>query len=302
MFSAHERAMADYTEAFLQVMVAERGASACTIAAYKSDLDHFAEFLRPRHATLLSADSADIQAYLRATAQHHISSKTQARRLSALREFYRYLYSENVRKDNPVDLVDAPKAEKSLPKYLSEDEVTLLLEGCEPLRLKAQLEMLYASGLRVSELVSLPLSAVLKDSSVLTVTGKGSKQRMVPLNEPARQALRQWLVEREAHLSRPSKWLFPSSARQGYMTRDTFFKELKKRAMLVGIDPARVSPHVLRHSFASHLIAHDADLRSVQKMLGHADISTTEIYTHVLQERLQKMLTQNHPLSKAHKI
>ena len=166
-------------------MVAERGASARTIEAYGSDLAHFAEFLRPRHATLVSAKSDDVQAYLRMTAQHHLSSKTQARRLSALREFYRYLYSENVRKDNPVDLVDAPKAEKSLPKYLTEDEVALLLDGCEPLRLKAQLEVLYASGLRVSELVSLPLSAVLKDSSVLTVTGKGSKQRMVPLNEPA---------------------------------------------------------------------------------------------------------------------
>lgn len=294
--------MADYVEDFLQVMVAERGASACTVTAYRSDLSHFTAFLKPRHATLVSAKSSDIQAYLRVQMQHHLSSKTQARSLSALREFYRYLYSENVRKDNPVDLVDAPKAEKSLPKYLSEDEVALLLNDCEPLRLRTQLEVLYASGLRVSELVSLPLTAVLKDNAVLMVTGKGSKQRMVPLNEPAREALRLWLVEREKQSKRPSKWLFPSSAKQGYMTRDAFFKELKKRALMVGIDPARVSPHVLRHSFASHLIAHDADLRSVQKMLGHADISTTEIYTHVLQERLQKMLTQNHPLSKAHKI
>ena len=294
--------MTDYVKAFLEVMVAERGASPRTIAAYDSDLLHFADFLRPRHVTLVSAKSADVQAYLRVAAQHRLSAKTQARRLSAMREFYRYLYSENVRKDNPVDLVDAPKTEKSLPKYLSEEEVAALLDGCQPIRLKAQLEVLYASGLRVSELVSLPLSAVLKDNAFLMVTGKGSKQRMVPLNEPARQALRQWLVEREKEQRRPSKWLFPSSAKQGYMTRDTFFKELKKRAIAVGIDPDRVSPHVLRHSFASHLIAHDADLRSVQKMLGHADISTTEIYTHVLQERLQKMICQNHPLSKAHRI
>ena len=172
------------------------------------------------------------------------------------------------------------------------------------MRMKTMLEMLYASGMRVSELVSLPLAAVLHDNTMIEIIGKGSKPRLVPMDDPARRAIEQWLIEREKYLKRgrSSKWLFPSKAKQGYMTRDAFFKSLKKLALAAGIDPSRVSPHVIRHSFASHLIAHDADLRSVQKMLGHADIATTEIYTHVLEDRLKKIVETKHPLSGVRKI
>ena len=211
------------------------------------------------------------------------------------------MFSENQIGKNPTDYLMAPKVGKALPKYLSEAEVVRLLDAAEThdRRLYTLLEVLYATGMRVSELVNLPVLAVTQDNKTVSVVGKGNKERIVPLNERAAAALDRWLVLREAHLpiGRSNKWLFPSRAKGGHLTRDGFFKHLKQLALVVGIDPKRVSPHVLRHSFASHLVAHDADLRSVQKMLGHADIATTEIYTHVLPDRLKKIVEKAHPLS-----
>ena len=289
---------------FLSVLVAEQGASPRTIAAYQSDIEDLQFFLKNHHKTLEKATGDDLSDYMKVVVKNALSPRTQARRLSAFREFYRYLYSEGIRKDNPTEWVDSPKIGKALPKYLSEKEVDLLLKQAEEknFRLKVLLEILYASGMRVSELVGLPTASVLSEGSMIMITGKGSKQRMVPLNDPARSAIDLWLTQREVPLKRKSKWLFPSKSATGHLTRDAFYKEIKELAVECGIPPSKVSPHVFRHSFASHLIAHDADLRSVQKMLGHADISTTEIYTHVLADRLKKAVQTKHPLSGLTKI
>lgn len=281
--------------------MAERGASLRTVQAYRRDLEDVDAFLSARGKKMHKVNRADLEAYMHIVVQNHLSAKTQSRRLSAIREFYRFLYSEDIIKKNPADYLLSPKVGKALPKYLSEADVARLLEVAahKNSRMKTLLEVLYASGMRVSELVGLPLNAVLKDAGSITIMGKGNKERIVPLNEPARQALDQWLMVRELKWTkgRPNKWLFPSKGASGHLTRDGFFKALKEIAVEAGISPERVSPHVFRHSFASHLIAHDADLRSVQKMLGHADIATTEIYTHVLEDRLKKTLEKSHPLA-----
>ena len=291
-------------EAFLEMIVAERGASARTVDAYRRDLTDLEAFLRVRTRRLDRAEQADLEAYLQQMAHNGLAPKTQARRLSAVREFFRFLFSENRRGDNPADYLDAPKVGKTLPKYLSEDEVSQLLAVArrEDTRMYTLLEVLYASGMRVSELVELPIAAVTENSRMILVRGKGNKERLVPMNGYATEALERWLVMRENHLpiGRTNKWLFPSGARSGHLTRDGFFKHLKQLALKAGIAPERVSPHVFRHSFASHLIAHEADLRSVQKMLGHADIATTEIYTHVLPDRLKKTVEKAHPLAYSH--
>ena len=293
--------MNKHIEAFLEMMAAERGASLRTVEAYRRDLEDVDAFLKAQAKELHKVKRADLEAYMHTVVQNHLSAKTQSRRLSAIREFYRFLYSEDIIKKNPADYLLSPKVGKSLPKYLSESEIGRLLDVAahKNRRMKTLLEVLYASGMRVSELVSLPVSSVLKDANSITVIGKGNKERIVPLNEKARQALDQWLMLRELLLKkgRTNKWLFPSRSSSGHLTRDGFFKALKEIAVEAGISPERVSPHVFRHSFASHLIAHDADLRSVQKMLGHADIATTEIYTHVLEDRLKKTLEKSHPLA-----
>ena len=282
-------------------MVAERGASVRTIAAYGKDLTDLNGFLSARGIDLRKATRTDLEEYLHSIVKAGLSAKTQGRRLSALREFYRYLYSEDLIKKNPADYLQSPKIGQSLPKYLTEDEVKRMIDKADEndVRMKTMLEVLYASGMRVSELVGLTVLAVTKDNKTITITGKGNKERIVPLNEPAAVALNEWLIHRELSLKRGriSKWLFPSSGKVGHLTRDGFFKALKKIALAADIDPERVSPHVLRHSFASHLVAHDADLRSVQKMLGHADIATTQIYTHILQDRLKKTVENSHPLA-----
>ena len=287
-------------EAFLEMMVAERGSSPRTIEAYRRDLLDLEGFLKARKQTLIGAKRADLEAYLHQMAMQGMAEKTQARRLSAMREFYRFLFSENTLKQNPTDYLVAPKIGKSLPKYLSEEEVGRLLNTAETeeKRVYTLLEVLYASGLRVSELVGLPVTAIDFTNQTLRVLGKGSKERIVPLNNRAVNAIEKWMSVREMHLpvGRVNKWLFPSSAKAGHLTRDGFFKHLKKVAIVAGVPAEKVSPHVFRHSFASHLIAHDADLRSVQKMLGHADIATTEIYTHVLPDRLKKIVENSHPL------
>ena len=293
--------MQNKTDAFLEMMVAERGSSPRTIESYRRDLADLEGYLKAHGTPIIKAKRADLEGYLHQLAASGLAQKTQARRLSSMREFYRFLFSENSIQQNPTDYLISPKIGKSLPKYLSEEEVERLLaeaEG-EEKRVYTLLEVLYASGLRVSELVGLPVTAADLENQTLRVIGKGSKERVVPLNTRAIKAIEKWMVAREQILpvGRVNKWLFPSKAAAGHLTRDGFFKHLKQIAKKAGVQPEKVSPHVFRHSFASHLIAHEADLRSVQKMLGHADIATTEIYTHVLPERLKKIVEKSHPLS-----
>ena len=291
--------------AFMETITAERGTAENTIAAYTRDLENCGEFLDSGRRTFENAQVSDLRAYLAFLAENGMSVKTQARRLSALREFYKYLYTEKIRTDNPTDVLDSPKTGRSLPKYLSEEEINRLFDAIpamspkKALRMKALLEILYASGLRVSELVSLPASTANVRENFLIVRGKGSKDRMVPLTDAAKQALHEWIPERERTLpkGRESRWLFPSRSKTGHLTREGFFEELKSLATAAGIPAERVSPHVIRHSFASHLIAHDADLRTVQQMLGHANIATTQIYTHILDDRLKNAVEKNHPLA-----
>ncbi len=293
--------MQKYIDAFLEMIVAERGASPRTVEAYGRDIIDLNAFLSHKNIALHKADCSDLQNYMRQIAAAHMTPRTQSRRLSAIREFYRFLYSEDIIAKNPADYLESPKLGKALPKYLTEEEIDRLIRFGKDYsrRMGVLLEILYATGLRVSELVGLPIVGVTEDNKTLTVNGKGSKERTVPLGESAADALNDWLIHREFSLKRgrTSKWLFPSATKSGHLTRDGFFKALKVIALNAGIDPERVSPHVFRHSFASHLIAHDADLRSVQKMLGHADIATTEIYTHILQDRLKKTVEKSHPLA-----
>ena len=294
--------MTSEVDSFLEMLVAERGASANTIAAYHRDLNVLDDFLKQKGTTLLKATNEDLRDYLQSIATHGYSIKTQSRRISCTREFYRFLFSENKIKINPTDYLQSPKTQKSLPKYLSEDDIFALIQNADKIdeRMPVLLEVLYASGMRVSELVGLPMEAILRQHRHIFITGKGNKERVVPLNENACLALEKWRVIRGEKYPRAdkNKWLFPSTkSKEGHLTRGAFFKDLKKLARLIGLDETKVSPHVFRHSFASHLIAHDADLRSVQKLLGHTDIATTEIYTHILPNRLKKIVEKSHPLS-----
>ena len=302
-----EALRAPQIEAFLEMLVAERGASANTLAAYGRDLDDLAGFLTARKRALGEATTGDLRAYLQALSRAGMAASTAARRLSALRQFHRFLFDEGQRDDDPTAALDSPGRARALPKLLDEAEVERLLDrarrrqGPEGLRLLALMELLYATGLRVSELVGLPLSAVTRDQRVVVVRGKGGKERMIPVGEPARRALTDYREARSHFLrgGRDSPWLFPSRADSGHLTRHRFAQMLKALALEAGLDPAKVSPHVLRHAFATHLLAHGADLRSVQQMLGHADISTTQIYTHVLDERLRALVQTHHPLAAA---
>lgn len=293
-------------EGFLEMLLAERNAAANTLAAYRRDLEDAVAFLKPRGADLAAADTKDLRGYLGALAAADLSPRTQARRLSALRQFYRFLVDDGQRKDDPSAALDAPKLGRPLPKLLSEDEMLAVigachgLDGAEGARLLAMVELLYATGLRVSELVRLPLAAAMRDQPFMTVTGKGGKERLVPLNPPAKAALTAYLAHRHGFLGsdKVSPFLFPSRGKEGHLTRQRFGQLLKEIGLKAGLDPARISPHVLRHAFATHLLDHGADLRSLQKMLGHADIATTQIYTHVQEERLKSMVEAHHPLAR----
>ena len=287
------------------MMAAERGAAANTLAAYRRDLEDFAAHARNRGRTAASASTDDLRAYLAGLDGAGMSARTQARRLSALRQFHRFLLDEGVRTDDPTTILDSPKLGRPLPKVLSEAEVKQLIDaanargGFEGLRLVALLELIYGTGLRVSELVGLPLAALKRDAPVLLVRGKGDKERLVPLTKASLAAVAAYRVERDAQPKlKASPWLFPSRGDSGHLTRQRFGQSLKALAGEVGIDPRRLSPHVLRHAFATHLIDHGADLRSVQQMLGHADIATTQIYTHVAQDRLGRLVSERHPLSR----
>jgi integrase/recombinase XerD len=301
------RARSRHVENFLEMLVAERGAAVNTIEAYRRDLEEFDSFLSARGTSIEGAALDDLRAYLATLARQGAAPRTAARRLSALRQFHRFLYGEGVRDDDPTLALDSPRQGRPLPKYLSEDDVDRLLAaararaGDDGVRVVTLLELLYATGLRVSELVGLPLGAIARDRRTIEVRGKGGHERLVPLSAPARAALDVWL-ERRADLlgrDRASRWLFPSSAKSGHLTRQRLGQLLKELAAAAGISAVKVSPHVLRHAFATHLLAHGADLRSVQRLLGHADVSTTQIYTHVLEERLKSLVETHHPLAKS---
>lgn len=278
----------NHIEIFLEAMSAEKGRSQKTLVAYSSDL----KAAQSEIGDLLNATNEDIQNYL-----SHLPDKPSsiARKASALRSFYKFLMLEKIITKNPTANLELPKRGRALPKYLSPEEIELLISSAgdtkNSIRLRCMIELLYASGLRVSELCELPVSANLGDK--LLIHGKGAKERLVPMHEGAQYALHKWLELRDSD----SKYIFPSSAKDGHVTRDGFFKILKKCALLAGIDQHRVSPHVLRHSFASHLLAGGANLRVIQTMLGHEDISTTQIYTHVLPEKLRDTVEKAHPLA-----
>ena len=296
---------------FLDMLAAERGAANNTLAAYSRDLADFSHFLNRGGRSIVTASTADLRAYLGDLSRHGLRAATVARRLSAVRQLYRFLYAEGQRADDPAAVLEGPKRERALPKTLTLAEVDRLLGAAGktdpaaplPARLRAArlaclLELVYATGLRVSELVALPAAAARRDARVIVVRGKGNKERLVPFNEAAKRAMVAYLnLLAEAGGERPSKWLFPSFGESGHLTRQHFARELKSLAAAAGLRPAQVSPHVLRHAFASHLLHNGADLRVVQTLLGHADISTTQIYTHVLEERLKSLVRDLHPLA-----
>jgi integrase/recombinase XerD len=345
-------------DSFLDTLAAERNAAANTRLAYRRDLEAAAQFLAAKKRDLGDASEDDVRAFLQSLGKT-AAARTQARKLSALRQFFRFLCSEHHRQDDPSRAIDAPKLGRSLPKYLSEEDVGKLLgvvgrmKGAEGARLKAMMELLYASGLRVTELVGLPLSAVQFERGFVAVKGKGGKERVVPLGEPAIKAIKAWLPLRKEMLEAgrkknspplagsnpkgfdpardwvrggvqkndpsPAKtkallrkakflqpfpqgerniYLFPSRGGEAHLTRQRFFQLIKEAGAKAGLDVARLSPHVLRHAFATHLIEHGADLRSVQTMLGHADIATTQIYTHVASDRLGRTVEKHHPLGR----
>ncbi len=280
------------------MMAAERGAAKNTLLAYTADLDAFDRYAAAEGASAARMDAEGLRGYLASLADQGFSARTAARHLSALRQFHRFLLREGVREDDPSGELDSPRLPKTLPKYLSETEVDALLAGAGALKQApvaiAALEILYATGMRVSEVLSLRARALSGDGMVLMIRGKGGKDRMVPLSDAARDAALALLATRD----KPGIWLFPGRDARKAMTRQGFALVLKQAALAGGLDPARVSPHVLRHSFASHMLARGADLRSLQMLLGHADIATTQIYTHVLAERLQKLVAAHHPLAR----
>ena len=294
-------------EVFHEMLTAERNASANTIDAYRRDLQDAADAMRTK-GDLADASVETLRGYLESLSRQKLAPATAARRLSALRQYFKFLVNEGLRKDDPTAALDAPKRGRPLPKILSEGEVATMIDGiaqedkAAALRLGALMELIYATGLRVSELVSLPLAADKRDQPFLVVRGKGSKERLVPLNDAAKRAVAAYLEVRADFLPRSvkaSQWLFPSSGHSGHLTRQRLGQLLKDAAVKAGIDPARVSPHVLRHAFATHLLDRGADLRALQKMLGHADIATTQIYTHVATGRLAALVSEAHPLARA---
>jgi integrase/recombinase XerD len=300
-------------ELFLDMQAAERGAGENTLAAYRNDLADLAAHLRAARSGIAGATTDDLRGFLTSLAERGFRASSLARRLSAVRQLYRFLYAEGKRGDDPAAVLEGPKRARSLPKVLSIAEVDGLMararraaeDDAQPpaarlraARLLCLLEVVYATGLRVSELVALPASAARRDQAMLVVRGKGAKERLVPLNQAAKRAMAEYLALRaQAGPDAPSPWLFPSFGEQGHLTRQHFARELKGLGAAAGIAPERLSPHVLRHAFASHLLHNGADLRVVQTLLGHADISTTQIYTHVLEERLKALVRDLHPLT-----
>jgi len=300
--AAPDRPMTPQIEAFLEMMAVERDASPHTLAAYSRDLAD----AETATGCLMHADAERLETWFADLSRRGLSAATAARRRSAVRQFYRFALAEGWRADDPSRRLDAPKQGRALPKVLSRDEIDRLLQAAARkdaaagLRLVALVELAYASGLRVSELLALRVEAVRRDPAYLIVRGKGGKERLAPLNGAAREAVKAWLTARDAKRKpeADSVWLFPSSGRSGHLTPRRFAQLLGEAALAAGLDPARVSPHVLRHAFATHLLEGGADLRVVQTLLGHADIATTQIYTHVATDRLTQVVQQNHPLAR----
>ena len=302
-------------ESFLEMMSAERGAAVNTLTSYEHDLQDLREFLQDRNASLCEAPTPDLSAYLSHLAAQGFAATSQARRLSTMRQFYKFLYSEGLRADDPTGIIDAPKKGRTLPKIMSVSDVSKLLaqaakEAGETgpgqlsrVRMHLLLELIYATGMRVSELVSLPTTVLRQEGRFLMIRGKGEKDRMVLLSRAAIEAMETYKAARrdlnpKTGDSEESAWLFPSNGKSGHVPRQVFARDLKDIAIRAGINPSAISPHVLRHAFASHLLQNGADLRAVQELLGHSDISTTQIYTHVLEERLQELVQTHHPLAK----
>ncbi|MCK8463563.1 site-specific tyrosine recombinase XerD [Aliiroseovarius sp. S1339] len=304
---------ARWISTFLEAQAAELDASENTLLAYGRDLKGFAEFADYKGLAFEDVTRADIETFMVDCDTMGLAQSTRARRLSAIKQLYRFAYEETWRKDNPALKIKGPGRSKSLPKILSEDQVDALLTTARTqgrsaagrLRNTCLMELLYATGMRVSELVTLPVAATRGDPHMLLVKGKGGKERMVPLSGPARDALVEWLEARDGAEdsarankgTKPSPFLFPSTGKSGHLTRHRFYGLIKEIAVAAGVSPSVVTPHRLRHAFATHLLAHGADLRSIQTLLGHADISTTEIYTHVLEERLKDLVLTHHPLA-----
>lgn len=300
-----------HLEAFLEMQAATRGAARNTIEAYRRDLLDLAVFLKKRGCTLGEAQEGDLTAYLARLSDTGLAASTAQRRLSAIKQFCKFLFAEGVRADDPSSPLDAPKRSRPLPRIVGEGDVDKLLAEAardaspKGIRFRTLLELAAGSGLRVTELVGLPLAAAPRTGRMLFVRGKGDKERMAPMSHEARAALDTWLAVRPQTLKRDandrpieSRFLFPSSAKQGHMTRQQFALELKAAALRCGIDPDSLSPHKLRHAFATHLLGRGVDLRSLQTMLGHADIATTQIYTHVVEDRLRQTVEQAHPLAR----
>ncbi|HEV2561158.1 MAG TPA: site-specific tyrosine recombinase XerD [Rhizomicrobium sp.] len=314
------RADAPLLESFLDMMSAERGTSANTLDAYRRDLADLSATLTKRKASLRTASREDVKHYLGGLTASGMAPSSQARKLSALRQFFMFLYSEGIRTDDPTNAIDAPRRKRPLPKILSPGDVKRLIDAAmeeyvddkgrrtsESFRLAAMLEILYAAGLRVSELVALPLASAKTKNGFIFIRGKGNKERLAPLNRSAQKAIKEYLKVRDEFLprgaarTRSEKFLFPSRGAEAHITRRRCHQMLKELASKTGIDPAKLSPHVLRHAFATHLVEGGADLRSVQTLLGHADIATTQIYTHVAGDHLQAVIASAHPLSKVRK-
>jgi integrase/recombinase XerD len=300
-------AMSGWVEAFLEMMAVERSAARNTLTAYEKDLAEASGFLAGRGRSLQDAAAEDVEAWFADLGARGLSPATAARRRSSIRQFYRFALGEGWRADDPSRRIDAPKQGRPLPKVLARDEVVRLIEaaaakdGAAGARLSCIIELIYASGLRVSEALAMPLAAVSRDPAYLIVRGKGGKERLAPLNEPARLAIKAFLPLRPAFLPKGMKdspWLFPSRSAAGRLTPRRFGQLLDEAARDAGVDPAKVSPHVLRHAFATHLLEGGADLRTVQKLLGHADIATTQIYTHVAGDRLAETMRTKHPLAR----
>ncbi len=306
-------------ELFLEMLSAERGAAQNTLEAYQRDLDHFSAYAVAAKTPMRDLGTQQIRDYLGVLCDEGLAVSSRSRKLSAVRQFYRFLFIEGLRKDDPASEISAPKKARLLPKTLSVEEVDhlLFIAACEAknakgrkqlpaIRLQCLLELLYATGLRVSELVTLPRNFMRADHRMITVKGKGGRERMVPLNGAARDAIKNYLEHLDAKAKRAktkgkaghnSRFLFPSTGVDGHLTRQRLVQELKGLAVIAGLQPKNISPHVLRHAFASHLLERGADLRAVQQLLGHADISTTQIYTHVLDERLRQLVNDHHPLA-----
>ena len=292
-------------QAFIEAQAAELDAAPNTQAAYARDLQDASAWLQRKGLSFEQAEREDIENYLIFCEAQGLAKSTRARRLSSIKQVYRFAFEEGWRGDNPAIQIRGPGRDARLPKTLSEEEVSALLETArshgrtEALRLRTTclMELLYATGMRVSELVSLPLSAARGDPRMLLIRGKGGKERMVPLSQPARDALSAWIAHVDEQDGPAPRFLFASRAKAGYLTRHSFYLLIKDLAVAAGVSPDKVTPHTLRHAFATHLLAHGADLRSIQVLLGHADVSTTEIYTHVLEERLRDLVLDHHPLS-----